>query len=635
MIRRLVPFVCLMIMIYGLAQMLDLALNRSLISIDEPQYLNLAVTAASGRGLYMHALGIPQQQVMGGMGYALYTNALVVSLFEPSIHTLRMVTLSAFGLALIPTFFLFRNLYDAPTGWVAVALLPLTHLAQFTTTARPDSFVILFTMLGLYLVFAQRDQAHTPRHILIGLFWGLGLQVHLHTLASALAVGCLYLFLYLRTMRFNRQTFLRENPILGFVMGYALASFIYVLFNILPASDAFFAITTRSRGSVTVSNMLDKEIDRYIYFVDTLPLEAGVWLLAVGALLVHQGRVERAMLVLLLAIGATGALLLQTAGPKYTSHVLPILFLPIPPLITQGIFKERLRPWWPPVSFVVVALSLMASSWSYQFDRHEPAGQAPARQAAAIIEQFWPDDALLVGSMLNYEPFVQYERFISNSHNEYTYAMRVYDLDDEIMFWQRTRPEVVFVWETSVRTNALRDYVMHANFVQVFPNIWIHTCQLGFCPAGQAQYTPTIAETITAPPLETRHEVNLLAEDAVVLNPSRLIENQASLRTIGALGLMAGSSEWSAFLSVVDQMQFIDDLTLTPQQQAALAAWQQTKEATHLTDAGIDCLLASYPWMRFLSFAELETLSAAPHYTQLASWSLPDQDDYFRLICAN
>ena len=185
--------------------------------------MSLAVTAAHRRGLYPHLW----LWTDGDHGRCRIRRARLRpgrAPGGPTILGLRVVSLAASIAGLACIWMLTRTLYGSGTAWMAAAIASSLRLFVMSNSVRMDSMAFAY-VAGSLLVFSLAWQRWEDgrRHLLAGLVFGLGLQVHIDTTVSALACGALYVVVWLRDMW--RAKHARWQPqMFWYICGWASAS---------------------------------------------------------------------------------------------------------------------------------------------------------------------------------------------------------------------------------------------------------------------------------------------------------------------------------------------------------------------------------------------------------------------------
>ena len=364
---------------------------------DERYYASIAATVANGYGLYPHILGYEQMPVMGGIGQLARLYALAYQALGPTITNLRVVIVVASLLGVWAVYATLAHLYGRGTGLVGVALLPSFLLFAFTNSIRMDAITFAFVGWALHFFVRKQDAEQPHWHLLIGFVFGLGLQAHLHTFAVSFAVGFTYLGRYLWGLarRTPQRSFWRQ-PVLLFIGGYAVAFVLFVVMNILPNPEAFFRTAGLARVSaadnttidltrelnvgtlvgsfINPARLFDKEWTRYQslifgtytqYATEFPPMTEtqGLLLLAGAAtLFVRQGAADRLLRWVLVGSVIGGAIIFNSVGVGYLSHIGPVLFIGVAPLFTHG-FRHTERVDLRQIT--TSTLILLVFVWSY------------------------------------------------------------------------------------------------------------------------------------------------------------------------------------------------------------------------------------------------------------------------------
>ena len=193
---------------------------------------------------------------------------------------------------------------------MAAAIASSLRLFVMSNSVRMDSMAFAY-VAGSLLVFSLAWQRWEDgrRHLLAGLVFGLGLQVHIDTTVSALACGALYVVVWLRDMW--RAKHARWQPqMFWYICGWSIGLALFVCLNILPDPESFYRTTVLvrvdatgwySHGTSSIAGsfldpriLLAKETARYGVLFRALPgIEMLLAVAATGALLSRGGIVDR------------------------------------------------------------------------------------------------------------------------------------------------------------------------------------------------------------------------------------------------------------------------------------------------------------------------------------------------------
>ena len=309
--------------------------THAVLDWDETYYTSLAVTGAAGRGLYPYIFGFGPMRLMGGMGYATYSYALAVKLFGPTIFALRTVSLVASVLGLAGIWTLVKNWYGSGPAWLAAALTASLHLFVLSNSARMDSWTFAYVAWALVAFAAAVERWSTARwHFFAGLIFGFGLQFHIDTVVTAIAVGLVYLVRYLGDAYRAGRLVLPAHPMFLYVAGFSAAVIVYICLNILPDRASYYVTTVLVRVDATgtystgtsslLGSFLDphillaKEASRYRQLLAMTPaLEIALAAGGVLAMAVRRNATDRIVLVLVAGVLAAATAVLNNASPLY------------------------------------------------------------------------------------------------------------------------------------------------------------------------------------------------------------------------------------------------------------------------------------------------------------------------------
>jgi len=466
-----------------------------LLDWDETYYLNTAVTAARGHGLYPYIFGYDPMPVLGGFGYAGYVNALAVLLFGPSLIALRALSFVAAIAGLAGIWSLVRVWFGSGAAWAAAAMTSLLSLFMLTNTARMDSWAFAYAAWALVL-FARAFARWESRwlHAASGLVFALGLQVHPDIIVTALAAGIVYSGAWLAGVRHEKR-FRAPLPPLLFLAGWCAGFLIFLAANVLPDPEAFYRTTlvvrvdatawyspgtTSVLGSFTDPRiLLAKEGARYRLLASVMPAtELLVFALAFVAMAIRRTAPDRILLGLVPAIVLTTAVMLNNAAPLYFVHVVPALIVPLGPLFSQG-FRRAGNVAIDQVRFgglvaFALAASLVAGSSQGRLLRGigAPAADDEAeRTYAARVRGVAETRCKIAGDGALYvKYFADYPYFISTRPTEVRYAMIYFGVESDTEYWARKRPDVAF--GRGPLPAGLRAYVSANGFVERAAGVW-------------------------------------------------------------------------------------------------------------------------------------------------------------------
>ena len=470
--------------------------TRDVLDWDETYYLSLAVTGASGHGLYPYIYGFGPMRVMGGIGYAAYVDAAAVLLAGPTVLALRAVSLAGAAAGLLCLWLLVRKWYGSGTAWMAAALTATLHLFVIANSARMDSLAFGWVAAALLVVataFERRDQLRW--HALAGLVFGLGLEVHIDTSVTAAACGLAYLVAWLRDVKARGRCH-PPTEMLVYMAGLAVGIALYAGANILPDPDAFYrtaalarvdATAWYSRGTSSVlGSFLDprivfaREWTRYGILLHVVhPLEIALGAAAFAALIVRRNASDRLVIPIAAGVVLAAAVVLTTASPLYSSHTLPALAVPLAPLFTHGLRRsgkvalDELR--LPSTLACVVVLCALFAVNNVRAARsvYERTGPPQADLAFAARVRAVVDPRCIVAGdgSLYVRHFAGYPFYVSTRRTEVEYAMLFYGVSTEEAYWAIKKPDAVLSRVPPGR--ALAGYLSREGLTAREPGIWI------------------------------------------------------------------------------------------------------------------------------------------------------------------
>lgn len=459
---------------------------------DETYYFSLAMTAAAGRGLYPFIFGYGHMPIMGGIGWAAYLYSLVVRISGPTIAGLRVVSFAASLAALAGIWMLVRRWYGSGAAWIAAALTASLRLFIDANTIRMDAAAFAWTTWALYAAAVAWDHpAERRRQYLAGLVFGLGLEVHIDTVVTAIACCAVYVAPWIRA-RFAS----RVAPLLLFIAGELTGVLVYVCANILPDPGAFYRTTVLVRidatnwystgtSSLTASFLspqilVAKEMARYRALVHAVPApEIALVLAAIAAAAWRRSAPDRIALTLIPAALLATAVVLNNAALSYFIHVVPVLIVPLAPLFTHGVTRidkvdtADVRPI--SLATFAAAVSLLASINQPSVIRTivDAPGPSPADVSlAARLRSVANRRCTVAGDGgLYVEYFADYPFFISTRPTEVAYGRLFYGATSDQAYWMRKQPDVVVAAEAL--PSGLASYIARDHLAERVPGVWM------------------------------------------------------------------------------------------------------------------------------------------------------------------
>lgn len=473
---------------------------------DETYYASITATAAHGFGVYPYIMGYPQMPDYGGVGYYVYLDVVAYNLVGPTILSLRLVSYLASVVTLTGMFVFSRRWYGSAAGLVAVALTPWLWLFQQFSSARPDIIAMAFAIwaLVLFQYAIERKQRYWP--YLVGFVFAIGLEFHLHTIATAFACGLLYLVETVVAVRQTKswRTMLR-TPVIGFFGGYVLGAILFATLNILPNPQSFFRSASLSRlgaanTAVGTNNLnatmnvpkliqtfispkfiLPKEAYRYYYLFESIsPWETLLWIMAIPMFfLMRQNPNDRRTKWLIVGGMVGGGIIFNAPNILYLAPILPIFIIVLTPLFTHGFGSDERVSWGSIsvgscVALLAIGTVFLLSSLS-QF--YEPADElAPEKEAADLEQQIEQvrthasTDCVIAGpSELYVHYFMKYPKFIGTRLEEVQFGSNYYNLTSDLLrYWGIKQPDLIF----GPLLNDLDKYVAAAQYTEVAEGIW-------------------------------------------------------------------------------------------------------------------------------------------------------------------
>ena len=503
--RRVAPriflLLCLILGIAGFVARGTIALGTpDPLEWDETYYASTTSTAAHGLGLYPYILGYPRLHDMGGVGYVILLFVIAYNAAGPSLIALRAVSLAASAAAIAGISILTLRVHGRAAALAALALTPSFVIFRLSNTIRMDVFAIAFVAWALVLYWHAVTHKRTIRsHLLVGIVFALGLEVHLHTAAATFAVGCAYLLAWTREQHDKRGA---ARALAAFVGGYVLGALVFFALNVLPDPHAYFRTAALARLSAVESAgnldltapmnsgrlaqtffspavIVHKEIERYRTMVGQMPgWEALLWLIAIPAYLaVRRGDGSYAPRLLLIAAAAGGAIVFNSAAPLYWSAILPFFVPAAATLVADGINWRR-QPAARSVSFRSVALAALLcvailpgtvsranaalKGW------RERSGAVPS--LVTLTKQTAGPDCIIAGpSDLYAAYFMEYPRFVGTRRVEVLIGSTYYDLQNNLpAYWREKGPDLIF----GPLENGLDEFVIQEKYARVADSLW-------------------------------------------------------------------------------------------------------------------------------------------------------------------
>jgi hypothetical protein len=464
---------------------------------DETYYMSLAMTGASGAGLYPYIYGFGPMHMMGGIGYAAWSYVAAVKLFGPTIFALRAVSIAVSLAGLAAIWVLVRTWYGTAAAWIGVTLTASLRLFVLSNTARMDAWTFAWVAWALAAAAVAFNRWPQKRwHIIAGLLFGLGPQVHIDTLATAAACGVVYLSRYVRDARAARRLWIREHPMFLFTAGLAAGLAIYAALNILPDTASYYTMTVRVRVDATKAYsagttslfasflnpriILAKELVRYRQLWSITPaFEALLLVAGLVACVIRRTVADRLVLILVPSVCIAAAILLNNASPLYYIHVMPALVIPLGPLFSIGRGQEKIaladlgRGRLAIAGIVVWAVTASTGASTLRALRHIPPAASISAETIKRVRTEVDRRCVIAGDgSLYVTEFADYPWFISTRPTEVTLAMLYYSAATEAEYWRIKRPDVVFA--TGPLSAGLSDYIARRGLKSVAPGLWVN-----------------------------------------------------------------------------------------------------------------------------------------------------------------
>lgn len=475
---------------------------------DETYYVSIAATAGAGLGLFPFVQGYPVMAAMGGIGHAMWTYVLAFEVFGSDVRSLRLVTFLAALVGLAGVWVLCRRWYGGTVASLTIAAVSSSTLFRMTNSARPDALVFAWAAWSVALAVAASGRPRAPAwHFAAGLLAGLGLQVHLHSLAVVAGIGLMYVVDAL-PLRVRDQPPVWRLPLFSWLAGYAGGALLFVLFNVWPDPDAFFRTAGLTRlamlsdeayqvvdatpGELLASffapaALLEREISRVgVLYASVARVEVWTWMLAVVVLFAPgKGRASTQQRALLLGTVIGAAVVLNGESPVYATHTLAVLLLPVAGLLGRLSFgpSEQSGRWQPVLLLAILAglVGREALQWPRTAARvaelHEAATTSGAwRTLVDDVRSRASTGCHLAGDTGLYVPhFTDYPSFTGTRATEVRIGSSYARLSNDLAgYWRLKAPDVVF---GDVPT-ALAAYVREDGYQLVADGVWVRTGRL-------------------------------------------------------------------------------------------------------------------------------------------------------------
>jgi hypothetical protein len=471
---------------------------------DETYYMSLAMTGASGAGLYPYIYGFGPMHLMGGIGYTVWSYVAAVKLFGPTIFALRAVSVAVSIAGLAGIWVVLRTWYGTAAAWIGVAITASLRVFVLSNTARMDAWAFAWVAWSLAAVAIAFERWPSKRwHIAAGLAFGLGPQAHIDTLATAAACGVIYLAFYARDARAARRLWLGGHPMLLFAASLAAGLAAYVALNILPDTASYYAMTARVRVDATKAYspgtssifasflhpriIFAKELVRYRQLWSITPVyELALLIAGLAACVVRRTAADRVVLMLVPLVCIAAAILLNNASPLYYIHVLPALVIPMAPLFSNGLSQPKvaladLSGVRLALAVVVVyALTASTSASTLRVLRNTPPDPPEPPGVVQQVRTRVDRGCVMAADGGLYVPyFADYPWFISTRATEVTLAMQYHGVPNEAEYWRIKQPDVVFA--TGALSDGLSDYVAWRGLRKVAAGLWMNPtgCRTG------------------------------------------------------------------------------------------------------------------------------------------------------------
>jgi 4-amino-4-deoxy-L-arabinose transferase-like glycosyltransferase len=501
---RMFLLLCLTLAVAGFGARAAVALSaHDLLDWDETYYASTTSTAAHGLGLYPYILGYPRIHDMGGVGYVILLFVVAYKVAGPSLVALRVVSLAASAAAVAGITMLTLRIHGRAAALAALALTPSLVIFRLSNTIRMDVFAIAFVAWALVLYWHATTRGQTVRsHLVVGIVFALGLEVHLHTVAAAFAVGCAYLAAWIRE---PHDKYGAAKKLAAFVTGYAVGALLFLALNVLPDPHAYFRTAALARLSAVESSgnlnltasmdggrlaqtflspavILHKEIERYRTMARQMPAwEALLWLLALPTyLLIRRSDGPYPPRLLLIAAAVGGGIVFNSGSPLYWAAIMPF-FVPAAATLVGNGFDLRRDGASQRISLtatviaIVLSLAILPGTVSRATNALKNARTRSDSEPSivAIVKSKAGPDCILAGpSDLYATYFMGYPRFVGTRQVEVLIGSTYYDLQNDLpAYWREKRPDLVF----GPRNKGLDEYLAQERYVPAGESIWTTT----------------------------------------------------------------------------------------------------------------------------------------------------------------
>jgi Dolichyl-phosphate-mannose-protein mannosyltransferase len=480
--------------------------THQVVDWDETYYASTTATAAHGLGVYPYVLGYPPIPDMGGMGYIVFLYVVAYRLLGPELIVLRLVSFVISLLGVAGLFVWTRRLYGSAAGLATLALTPSLVIFQLSNTIRFDVFAMAFVAWALVVYSYVADtRVSIGWHVLVGVVFALGLEVHLHTAAAAFAVGLAYLTDAIGALKQKRTSnLLAMKPVAGFVAGYAMGAMLFFMVNVLPNPTGFFRTAALARLSAADSGkelnltarmdlprlvqtflsprlIVPKEVARYRgVFGQMRWWEALLWLCGVPTFLLLRPTPQALRERILFCGAILGAgIVFNAPSVLYTAAILPFVVPALTTFVTHG-FSKKGQITWTEVSASSLALMLVLSvailpplfaktAPAIARVRHPDSGKV-APPIVALVKNIASPACILAGPTDLYaEYFMAYPKFVGTRLVEVSIGSTYYDLQDNpVRYWTLKRPDVVF----GSPSEGLAAYLVDARYIPTVQDVW-------------------------------------------------------------------------------------------------------------------------------------------------------------------
>jgi hypothetical protein len=226
--------------------------------------------------------------------------------------------------------------------------------------------------------------------------------------------------------------------------------------------------------------LIAKETVRYGLLSHAVPLvEVMLFAVATAAVVVRRSDADRVVRLLVPAVFAGTAVILNNASPLYFIHVAPALFVPIGPLFSHRftgrspVTTAQLRGGTLyAFAFAIAVLSAVNDGRLLRAVTAGASENAAERAIAGRVRAVAEPRCKIAGDAALYvRYFADYPYFVSTRPTEVHYGMLYAGSATEADYWAIKRPDVVF--GSGPLVDALAGYVSANGFSERAPGVWV------------------------------------------------------------------------------------------------------------------------------------------------------------------